>query len=152
MPAAPRRLLQAIFLLALLGILVSAYAAYQHYRPAGTSFCNINSAVSCDIVNKSRYSEIAGVPVAVIGILGYALLAAIALALWKGAMGRGGIVLLALMASGALVFSLYLTFIEFFRLGALCPLCITSQILIAFIFIISFSLWRAPSKSLPSSL
>lgn len=147
-----KKILVAVVVLSLFGILVSAYATYQHYRPAGTSFCNLSDAVSCDIVNKSKYSEIAGVPVAIIGIFGYLILAGIASMLFAKRMEeRRGILALSVLSACALLFSLYLTFVEFFWLKALCLLCITSQIIILLIFIISFFLWRAFSKS-PASL
>jgi uncharacterized membrane protein len=139
--------LKIILLLSLLGTAVSAYATYQHYRPSGTSFCNLNDVVSCDIVNKSKYSEIAGVPVAVIGIGGYTLLAFLAGMMLAHRMEKRGSVALILLSSGALVFSLYLTFVEFFWLNALCLLCITSQIVILLIFVISLVLWRTSLKS-----
>ncbi|MBI2638724.1 vitamin K epoxide reductase family protein [Candidatus Peregrinibacteria bacterium] len=133
--------------LAILGVLVSAYATYQHYRPSGTSFCNLNNVVSCDIVNKSKYSEIAGVPVSIIGIIGYLVLAGIAASLFAGRIKKQhGALALIFLSGGALFFSFYLTFIEFFWLNALCPICITSQIIIFLIFIISLILWRISSK------
>lgn len=143
-----KQLIGAVVALAIIGVLVSAYATYQHYRPSGTSFCNLNSVVSCDVVNKSKYSEIAGVPVAIIGIIGYLVLAGIAGMLFAGrAEKQRGALALVFLSGGALLFSFYLTFVEFFWLNALCPLCIASQIVILLIFIISIIIWRTSSKS-----
>lgn len=143
-----KKLLGTVIALAIIGVLVSTYATYQHYRPSGTSFCNLNNVVSCDIVNKSKYSEIAGVPVAVIGIIGYLVLAGIAGMLFAGRIRKQrGILALLILSVGAMFFSFYLTFVEFFWLNALCPLCITSQTVILLIFIISLILWRTSSKS-----
>ncbi len=142
-----KKLALTILIFSILGVFVSAYATYQHYRPSGRSFCNLNNVVSCDIVNKSKYSEIAGIPVAIIGIIGYLVLAGLAgmlLTRRKEHMGRPALVIL---SGGALLFSFYLTFVEFFWLGALCLLCITSQIIILLIFITSLMLWRTSSKS-----
>src|SRR5579872_168445 len=68
------RLLWSIALLAGAGIAVSSVSLYEHYRTSQASFCDFGQTFNCDIVNRSAYSEIAGIPVAFIGILGYLLL------------------------------------------------------------------------------
>lgn len=151
MHASLKKMLTRVVVLSLIGILVSAYATYQHYRSSGTSFCNLSDVVSCDIVNKSKYSEIAGMPVAIIGVIGYAVLAAIAGMLSAGSIKKQrGVGALVILSAGALLFSFYLTYVEFFWLKALCILCIASQIIILLIFLIALSLWRSFSK-LPAS-
>lgn len=137
--------LRLIFsLLSFLGILVAAYLVYQHYKPAGGSFCNIGDYVNCDIVNKSIYSEIFGIPVAALGMLAYGIL--FAGSMW---MKRNIAVLswLLVFAGLSLALSLYLTFVEFFVLRAVCMFCITQQILIIIIFITLIMLWLAHRKS-----
>ena len=77
MSAASRKLLVAF---ALLGLAASTVSAYVHYHllrnPDYHSFCDINATVSCTQAYLSRYGSIAGVPVAVGGVLffGFALL------------------------------------------------------------------------------
>ena len=66
-----------LILLAVVGITSSALALREHYR-TDTSPCSINERWDCGIVNHSPYAVIAGIPVAVIGIAGYLLLAALA--------------------------------------------------------------------------
>src|SRR6266536_5407204 len=66
-----------LILLAVVGITSSALAWREHYR-TDTSPCSINERWDCGIVNHSPYSMLAGIPVAVIGIAGYLLLAALA--------------------------------------------------------------------------
>ena len=73
--------LRAITLLAIGGIADSIYGIVQHFGPTGTGVCNWGGVISCDIVNKSVFSEIAGVPVAIIGLLGYG--AILLCALWR---------------------------------------------------------------------
>ena len=130
-------------LLSFLGMLVTAYLIYQHYKESADSFCNINNYISCDIVNKSIYAEIFGIPVSILGFLSYTLIFAGTFFLNR----KFVIASLALFAGFGLGFSLYLTGIEFFALRAICIFCIAQQILIFFIFIMLFSLWSHERKS-----
>src|SRR5208282_5201331 len=92
-----------IAVLALAGLLVSCFALREHFRTE-PSPCSINERWDCGVVNHSPFAEIAGVPVAVFGILGYAAIAGFSLA------RRWWIVLL--LTTGAVGFSIYLTYIE----------------------------------------
>lgn len=136
-----------VMALAFAGMLVTAYLTYQHYADPGGAFCNVNQYVSCDIVNQSVYAEIFGIPVAMLGFLAYAAILVMALAARQGRHAQA-IVRFGTFFSGlGLLFSLYLTYIEFFVLRALCIFCLTQQIIILIIFIIFFTLWRTLSKS-----
>ena len=106
-----------IAVLALSGLLVSCFALREHYR-TGVAPCDINERWDCGVVNHSPFAEIAGVPVAIFGILGYAAIAAFALA------RRWWIVLL--LTTGAVGFSIYLTYIEARVLETYCIWCVTS--------------------------
>jgi len=106
-----------LILLALVGITSSALALREHYR-TDTSPCSINERWDCGIVNHSPYSTLAGIPVAVIGIAGYLLLAAFA---FKRAYR---LMLISVLA--ALAFSLYLARIEQHVLGVWCIYCVIS--------------------------
>lgn len=110
---------------AFLGVVVSGYALKQHYAPAGTSFCNLSNTFSCDLVNQGPWSEIAGIPVALLGVFAYGFLAAIAI-------GRphGWERWFFLTALGGLAFSLYLTYLEAFVIHAWCIVCLASFMLI----------------------
>lgn len=125
-----------------LGMLITAYLVYQHYKSAGGSFCNVSDYVSCDVVNKSKYSEIVGFPVALLGFLAYAIFFFFSIGFlknWK--FPRRTLGVLVFFSAASVLFSLYLTIIEFFVLKALCLLCITQQMLIFFIFFIFLYLW-----------
>ena len=111
-----------IAVLALAGLLVSCFALREHFR-TGVAPCDINERWDCGVVNHSPFAEIAGVPVAVFGILGYAAIAAFALA------RRWWIVLL--FTTGAVGFSVYLTYIEARVLETYCIWCVTSAGIIA---------------------
>ena len=127
--SAPRTaLINAIALVAVAGIAVSSISLYHHFGTSRTSFCDFGQAFNCDIVNRSVYSTMLGVPVALIGVLGYLLILAFATIYRSKAETP---VLLAIASLGGLAFSLYLTYVEKFVLAAWCILCLSSLALIA---------------------
>jgi uncharacterized membrane protein len=123
MSAATRRLYLVIAMLAVLGIAVSAVSLNLHYRKSKTSFCDFGESFNCDLVNRSEYSSIAGVPVALIGVLGYAALLAFA-TFYREKAETPGILLVGSL--GGLGFALYLAYVEKYVLSAWCILCLTS--------------------------
>ena len=106
-----------LVVLCLVGITAASLALREHYRE-GDSPCSINERWDCGIVNKSPFAVIKGVPVAVIGIVGYLLLGALA---FKRAHR-----LMLLAALPGLAFSLYLAHIEKDLLGVWCIYCVIS--------------------------
>jgi uncharacterized membrane protein len=131
MNSCARRLYRMIAIFAVLGIAVSSLSLDHHFRKSKTSFCDFGQSFNCDIVNRSEYSTVAGVPVALIGILGYAAL--LAFATFYRAKAETPLILVAGSLAG-LGFALYLTYVEKFILATWCILCLSS---LTFIFIIS---------------
>lgn len=130
MPAAVsvrRRLYFAIAIVAVLGIAVSSFSLYHHFGKSETSFCQFGESFNCDLVNRSRYSTVLGVPVALVGILGYLLILLLA-NLYRDKAETP--LLLVAACSAGFGFSLYLTYVEGFVLNAWCILCLTSLTLI----------------------
>jgi vitamin-K-epoxide reductase (warfarin-sensitive) len=137
------RLMTLVAILAVCGVVVSSVALQHHYATSKTAYCDIGEAFSCDIVNRSEYSSILGIPVALIGMLGYAALAGLA-TVYRGrretpALLFGG-------ASAGLAFALYLTYIEARVLGVFCILCLSSLALIATTTILAAVIWRKSSS------
>lgn len=92
----------------------------------------------CEAVNTSRFSELLGIPVALLGALAYlALLGCVALILLGIQVEYARRAQFFIAALGV-VFSAYLTYIEVFVLRTICPWCVTSAILIVFIAVLSF--------------
>ena len=120
-------LMNAIAIVAVAGIAVASVSLYHHFGSSKTSFCDFGQAFNCDIVNRSTYSTLLGLPVALIGILGYLLILAFATVYRRKAETP---VLLAIASCGGLAFSLYLTYVEKFVLAAWCILCLSSLALI----------------------
>jgi uncharacterized membrane protein len=134
-----RRLFLSISALALAGVVVSSVSLYHHYGTSATSYCDIGENFNCDIVNRSTFSTVAGIPVAMIGIAGY--LAVFALAtLYRNQAASAA--MLAIGSLAGLGFALYLTYIEGFVLAVWCILCLSSLALISSIAVLSSVLWR----------
>ncbi len=117
----------AIALVAAAGIAVSAISLYHHFATTETSFCHFGESFNCDIVNRSGYSTVFGIPVALIGILGYLLILALVTVYRDKAETP---VMLLITSAGGLGFALYLTYIEKFVLFTWCILCLSSLALI----------------------
>ena len=140
-PATPdiaRRIFFSIAVLALSGVLVSSVSLYHHYGTSKTSYCDVGENFNCDIVNRSTYSTVAGIPVALIGIIGYVAVLVLA-TLYRGQGGTPA--MLALGSLAGMGFALYLTYVEGFVLAAWCILCLSSLALIVSIATLSSVLW-----------
>jgi vitamin-K-epoxide reductase (warfarin-sensitive) len=107
-----------LLLLAILGIIVSSLALREHYREYGDSPCSINEHWDCGVVNHSKYAMLGPIPVAAVGIIGYILMAALAL--------LRSYRLLMIPTFAGLAFSLYLANIEAHILGVWCIYCVIS--------------------------
>jgi uncharacterized membrane protein len=132
------RLMVVIAVLAVAGIVVSSVSLQHHFATSKTEYCDIGETFNCDIVNRSEYSSLLGIPVALIGMLGYAALAGLATVY----RSRHDTPSLLLGGSGiGLAFALYLTYIEARVLGVWCILCLSSLALIASITLVSGAVW-----------
>jgi uncharacterized membrane protein len=127
-PETRAQLMTAIALVAVAGVAVSSVALYEHFATATTSFCNFSESFNCDLVNRSAYSTVLGMPVALIGIVGYLLVATLATVYRNQAQTP---ILLLIASIGGLGFALYLAYVEKFVLGVWCILCLTSLVLIS---------------------
>ena len=137
-PASSNRTLFALItLLSLAGVIVSAVSLQRHYAKSATEFCDFSQKFSCDIVNRSEYSTIQGIPVAGIGVVGYAALFVLA-SFWKSRPNTPNRLLGAAIAG--LAFALYLTYIEAYELMTWCVLCLISLSLISLISLLSVAL------------
>src|SRR5580700_4547672 len=125
-----RTLFLAIAILAGLGMLVSAVSLQRHYAKSASAFCDVGEKFNCDIVNRSEYSSVMGIPVAGIGVAGYLALLVLA-TFWRDRVETPNRLLGAAFAG--LAFALYLTYIEAYELMTWCILCLSSLALISLI-------------------
>jgi uncharacterized membrane protein len=130
-----KRLTQIIIALATLGLLVSIYMTIYKFT-SNDQMC-LGSG-DCHTVNTSRYSEVNGIPVGLLGVFGYASILGI---LWlehknEFFKANGSMILFGVSLIG-FFFTLWLIYVEVALLKAYCPFCITSQITMTLIFILS---------------
>jgi uncharacterized membrane protein len=124
-----RRLRTAIVVVCVLGIGIAAYLTYVHY--AGIKVLCLSSD-GCETVQASRYATLDGIPVALLGLIGYvSILASLAV---RGEPGRAAGFGVALVGFG---FSVYLTYRELFTIHAICQWCVASAVLMTALAILT---------------
>jgi uncharacterized membrane protein len=129
-PAGERILRVTGVVLSLLGLVVAGSVAIE-ISSGGTPQC-IGGGGGCTKVEDSRYSEIFGIHMSVFGLIGYTTI--LGATLVRGDPGRLAGFFLTLFGFG---FSLYLTYLEFFEIKALCQWCVASAIVMTMLFVVS---------------
>jgi uncharacterized membrane protein len=138
-----RRLRVVLVVLTVAGIGLAAYLTYIHY--AGIKpLCGRNGG-TCEKVQTSQYSKLAGVPVALMGLIGYVLILG-TLLVPEDERTRFATAAIAL---GGFGFSAYLTYREVFTLKEICEYCVSSAVLLT--IIMCLSLWRFLREEQPSA-
>jgi uncharacterized membrane protein len=127
-----RRLSHAALVLALAGVGIAGYLVYVHYADV-KPICSISHG--CETVQKSQYAKLAGVPVALLGLIGY--LAILASLFVRGEAAR---LVGAGMALVGLGFSGWLTYLEAERIHAWCQWCVGSAIVMSLLALVV--VWR----------
>ena len=127
-----------IAVLALAGILLAAYMMLYKVGVLATLACGTGG---CDTVQNSPYAEFLGIPVPLLGIVGYGAIFALAMA---GIQPRfvedrriAGALLLT--CGAAAVFTLYLNYLEAFVIRAWCRWCIGSAVIVTALFLLSLT-------------
>jgi uncharacterized membrane protein len=125
-----RRLRIAGLAVVLAGVGVASYLTYVHY--AGLQpFC-AGGGHGCERVQSSTYAELVGIPVALLGLAGYVLIAGALLA-----PGEPARLAAAGLAVSGLGFSAYLTYLELDVIDAICQWCVASAVLMTLLFVVS---------------
>jgi uncharacterized membrane protein len=126
---------QLLIALIVVGLLVSIYMTV--YKLTSDDRMCIGSR-DCSVVNASRYAEVYGIPVAVIGAGGYgALLAVLWLEKRPGFFRDNGTMIFFGLSLVGFLFTLYLVYVEVALIKAYCPFCIAAQAAMTVIFIFS---------------
>jgi len=124
-----RPLRVAMGVLTVVGLLIAGYLTYIHYRGI-QPLCFAHGG--CERVQASSYAKLAGVPVALLGLVGYAALAG-TLALRNESARLAG-VLITVVGVG---FSGYLTYRELFTIHAICQWCVASAVVMTVLCVLS---------------
>lgn len=123
--------------LALVGMGIAAYLTYVHYSGAAIA-C---STGGCEKVQTSSYAELAGIPVAVIGLVGYFLIL-----LTVPVAGELGAVAAAGLALGGFAFAVYLIYVQVALIEAFCIWCLASDGVLALLVLVSLLRLRAVAR------
>jgi uncharacterized membrane protein len=127
--SADRRLRLAAIVLALIGLGVASYLTYVHYEDI-KPVCGLGG--DCVKVQTSEWSKLAGVPVAVLGLVAYAT---ILISLF--APGEEALIVGALASLVGFGFSAYLTYRELFTIDAICQWCVASAIVMTLLAVVT---------------
>jgi len=133
---------KTLIVFAAIGVCLGAYLTYVHYSGV-TPPCSIKGN-PCSQVQKSKYSELVGVPVALMGLIGYIAILASLLAPDSERMRFATMA----FALGGFGFSMYLTYRELFTLHKICEWCVGSAVIIT--IIMCLSVWRFLLGDTPS--
>jgi uncharacterized membrane protein len=113
----------AAVVVALAGVAVAGYLTWVHLDEAALACV---AGGGCETVQQSDYAEIAGIPVALLGLAAYSTI--LALLVWDSADARLGA---ATVAFVGLLFGLYLLALQLFVIDATCSWCLANDVLIA---------------------
>jgi uncharacterized membrane protein len=122
------RLRVAILALAAVGAGIAGYLLYERWT-GGAPVCGTGG---CEIVQNSKYAKIAGVPVALLGLIAYLAIFVAALSRSEPARVAG-----AAIALGGLVFAVYLIYVQAALIDAFCQWCLASDVVIALLALLT---------------
>lgn len=129
-----RRLGIAIAVLGFIGLGIATYLTYVHYAHL-KPICGTGG---CEVVQNSQYAKFAGIPVPLLGLVGW--IGILLSLLIPGDLGRAATALMGLFGFG---FSVYLTYLEIFKIKAICQWCVANAVVMTLVMIISVvRLWR----------
>jgi uncharacterized membrane protein len=128
-------LYRASIILTLIGLAVSIYMTV--FKLTGNEKMCIGNG-GCSVVNDSPYAVIYGIPVAAFGVGGYLAILAVLIVEKKSNLLKQNATLITFgLTLIGFLFTLYLIYLEIFVIKALCPFCLTSQIAMTILFILS---------------
>lgn len=134
-----------IAVLAMIGMFIALYLTLYKMGMIGSLTCSVGS---CETVNTSRWASFLGLPVAGWGVFFYLDVLIIALIGIQPLLARTPVVswLLVLWAGFGVLFSAWLTYLELFKIHAICVWCVTSAVIVTLILILSILDLREVSR------
>lgn len=132
-------ILIVLLILSMVGIGLATFLVANHYQLVRADFCTVGALFSCEKVNQSDYSVVLGIPWAVIGLVGFVAVFALAyLRLYypdKDTKNRFIPLLLVFSVIGT-AFIIYLNYLELFVINEICLLCAASHTIMVVILIL----------------
>ena len=123
---------KALIGLSILGILLALYLFYNFLTKPLFESCYFNSRINCDAVTKGSLSTLFGIPVSLIGLIGY-------IVILLSSVFKKKLLVLGMSTFGML-FCLSITYQEVFKLKVICPVCLTCQLVMLTIFLLAIYL------------
>ena len=135
---------QAIAVLALVGWFVALYLGLHALGIGGALKCGTGG---CDTVQTSKWAVLFGIPVAFYGVVGYTAILGVALVGLQPAWlpRRGPTRLVAALATGGVLFSGWLTYLELFVIHAICRWCVASAVIMTAIWTVALLALSSPA-------
>jgi protein-disulfide isomerase/uncharacterized membrane protein len=140
---------------ALLGLIASAESTRVHYQvlhdPLYASYCDVSATVSCTDAYTSRFGSVAGVPVALFGLLFFVFVLGLIAMSARSQTTRDNLpgYVFALSTLG-LAAVLYLGYASYFILGVVCLVCATTYVAVIGLFLVSGASTKYPMTHLPN--
>jgi len=135
---------RAAAVVAAIGALVSGYLTWVHYS-GDLALCI--GVGGCEAVQTSRFAVVGGVPVALLGLTGFVAMLVVALVRLRENAPAWADTALFGLSIAATLYVAYLTYVELFVLGAVCPWCVAVAVCAALVFaLVSFDLF-VPRRS-----
>lgn len=123
---------KALISLSILGILLATYLFYNFLTKPFVESCYINATINCDAVTKGSLSSLFGIPVSLIGLIGY-------IVILLASIFRKKLLVLGMSAFG-MAFCLFITYQEIFILKVICPVCLACQLVMLTAFLLAIYL------------
>ena len=147
-----------VIALAIVGFVAATSSSYMHFQlvndPFYTSFCDVNESVSCTELYQGPYGSLAGIPVALGGVLWFGVVLLLAFADARGPAGSRESVALYLRLWSVVGLSVagYMAYISFFILGTFCILCGIVYVAVVGIFLLADFGEAIPLGQLPAAV
>jgi uncharacterized membrane protein len=115
--------------LSILGIILATYLFINYLNKPLIESCYVNSQINCDAVTKGSLSNLLGIPVSLIGLIGY-------IVIFLSSVFKNKLLVLGMSAFG-MCFCLFITFQEVFFLKVICPVCLACQFVMLLAFLLA---------------
>jgi uncharacterized membrane protein len=123
--------------LVVVGLLISGYLSYSKLTETPT-ICTEGGGFNCEVVQSSVYSKLAGIPIAYLGFLSYVALGVMIVLENRVPLLRDyGITLVFGITLFAFLFSMWLVYVQAFRLEAFCVWCLSHEVTMTLLFVVS---------------
>ena len=123
---------KVLIILSIFGIFLATYLFYNFLTKPLHESCYINSAMNCNAITKGSLSTLFGVPVSLVGLIGYIVI--LLSSIFKKKKTVFG------MSAFGMAFCLYITFQEVFFLHVFCPVCLACQLTMLVVFLVALAI------------